>query len=128
MLYGRDTDLRDLLALIGGHRLVCVVGAGGIGKSRLAQAAAQLLAGRWPDGAWMVELAGLSDPALLPNAVAQAIDVTLPGNGNAAKKSWSPASRRVPHWWYSTTASTCSTPSPRSFRRCCRAPRTLRSS
>ena len=41
------------------------------------------MAGRWPDGAWMVELAGLSDPALLPNAVAQALHITMPGQGAA---------------------------------------------
>ena len=69
--------------LIDAHRLVTVVGAGGIGKSRLAQAVAH----RWPaagrDGAWMVELAGLSDPALLPNVVAQVLHITLPGQGDA---------------------------------------------
>jgi predicted ATPase len=62
---------------------VTVVGAGGIGKSRLAQAAAHSLAGRWPDSAWMVELAGLSDPVLLPNAVAQALDIKMAGQDPA---------------------------------------------
>src|SRR5260221_1507216 len=37
------------------------------------------MTGRWPDGAWMVELAGLSDPLLLPNGVAQALGITLAG-------------------------------------------------
>jgi len=83
LLYGREADLTALHALIDAHRLVTVVGAGGIGKSRLAQAAAHALAGRWPDGAWMVELAGLSDPALLPNAVAQALDIQMAGQGPA---------------------------------------------
>lgn len=79
-LYGRDADLTSLRALLDAHPLVTVVGAGGIGKSRLAQAVAHALAGHWPDGVWMVELAGLSDPALLPNAVAQALHITLPGH------------------------------------------------
>jgi len=82
-LFGRDADLAALRALIDAHRLVTVVGAGGIGKSRLAQAVAHAHAARWPDGAWMVELAGLSDPALLPNTVAQVLHVTLPGQGGA---------------------------------------------
>ncbi len=69
--------------MIDAHGLVTVVGAGGIGKSRLAQAVAHAQAGRWPDGAWMVELAGLSDPALLPNAVAQVLHITLTGQGDA---------------------------------------------
>ncbi len=81
-LYGRERELKALGALIETHRLVTVVGAGGIGKSRLAQAAAHALAGRWPDGTWMVELAGLSDPERLPNAVAQALHLSLSGPGD----------------------------------------------
>jgi predicted ATPase len=83
MLYGRDADLTALRSLIDGHRLVTVVGAGGIGKSCLALSVAHSLSGRWPDGAWLVELAGLSDPALVPNVVAQALHVLLPGQGPA---------------------------------------------
>ncbi len=83
VLYGRDSDLAALCTLIDAHGLVTVVGAGGIGKSRLAQAVAHAQVGRWPDGAWMVELAGLSDPALLPNAVAQVLHITLTGQGDA---------------------------------------------
>jgi predicted ATPase/DNA-binding winged helix-turn-helix (wHTH) protein len=82
-LYGREADLAALRSLIEAHKLVTVVGAGGIGKSRLAQAAAHSLAGRWPDGAWMVELASLSEPALLPNVVAQALDIQMAGEGAA---------------------------------------------
>ena len=83
LLYGRDDDLTALRALIEAHRLVTVVGAGGIGKSRLAQAAAHAPAGRWPDGAWMVELAGLADPALLPNIVAAGARHRTGGSGSA---------------------------------------------
>jgi predicted ATPase/DNA-binding winged helix-turn-helix (wHTH) protein len=85
-LYGREKELRALCSLIEAHRLVTVVGAGGIGKSRLAQAAAHSLAGRWPDGAWMIELAGLSDPALLPNVVAQALRIALSGQSAAQRE------------------------------------------
>jgi DNA-binding winged helix-turn-helix (wHTH) protein len=83
LLYGREADLQALRALLGEQRLVTIVGAGGIGKSRLAQATAHSLAGRWSDGVWMVELAGLSDPVLLPNAVAQALGRQIAGEGAA---------------------------------------------
>jgi predicted ATPase/DNA-binding winged helix-turn-helix (wHTH) protein len=83
-MFGRDAELQALGALIDAHRLVTVVGAGGIGKSRLAQAAAHARLGRWVDGVWMVELAGLSDPALLPNAAAQALGIKLDGQRVAA--------------------------------------------
>ena len=83
VLYGRDDDLQALRSLMAGHRLVTVVGAGGIGKSRLAQAAAHTSAAQWPDGAWMVELAGLSEPALVPGTVAGVLDITVRGHGTA---------------------------------------------
>jgi predicted ATPase/DNA-binding winged helix-turn-helix (wHTH) protein len=83
VLYGREEDLQALRSLMTGHRLVTVVGAGGIGKSRLAQAAAHASLGQWPDGAWMVELAGLSEPALLPSTVAGALDVKVADQGTA---------------------------------------------
>lgn len=78
ILFGRETDLAALRTLLDKHRFVTIVGAGGIGKSRLAQAAAHAVAGRWSDGACMVELAGLSDPALLPNTVAQGLRIAIP--------------------------------------------------
>jgi len=77
LLYGRMEELRSLRELIAERALVTVVGAGGIGKSRLAQAAASASFDRYADGVWMVELAGLSEPALLPNTVAGAMDIAI---------------------------------------------------
>ena len=82
-LYGRSHELDAIDHELEGHRLVTLVGAGGIGKSRLAQALAHRSIEHWPDGVWMVELAGLFDPALVPNAVAQALDIKLSGQGTA---------------------------------------------
>ncbi len=76
-LIGRDEELMSLASLLGLHRLVTVVGAGGIGKSRLAQAVAHDQLERWPDGVWMIELAGVSDPALVPNAIAQPLGIVV---------------------------------------------------
>ena len=76
-LLGRDADMTLLGSLLERHRIVTVVGAGGIGKSRLAQAASLAQAARWRDGAWWVELAGLADPALLAHAVAQPLGLSV---------------------------------------------------
>ncbi len=80
-LIGRDDELRALSGLIETHPLITVVGAAGIGKTSLAVAAAHVLRERWSDGAWMVELANVTDPTLLPQAVAQAVRITLSGAG-----------------------------------------------
>ncbi|HEU5293392.1 MAG TPA: winged helix-turn-helix domain-containing protein [Burkholderiaceae bacterium] len=77
-LLGRDDGLHLLGALVESHRLVTVVGAGGIGKSRLAQAVAHARIGCWPDGVWIVELSGLADSELLPHAVAQPLGLNVP--------------------------------------------------
>jgi predicted ATPase/DNA-binding winged helix-turn-helix (wHTH) protein len=80
-IFGRDEDLRALIGLIEAHPLVTVVGAPGIGKTTLARAAAHVLRDRWSDGAWMVELAKIANPAQFPESVAQALHITLSGPG-----------------------------------------------
>lgn len=65
-------EARRLFAL---SRLLTVVGVGGIGKTRLSlQIAADSLA-RFPDGVWFVDLAPISDPALVPKTVAQVLSI-----------------------------------------------------
>lgn len=76
-LFGRDDDLRTLNRLLDDHAVVTVAGAGGIGKTRLAQGVAADRLSREPDGVWWVELAPLSDPALVPGAVARALGLAL---------------------------------------------------
>jgi len=78
-LFGREEDVPKLIALVEAYRVVTVVGAGGIGKTRLAQAAAHALGDDFADGIWMVELAPVADAGLVPAAVAQALGLTLPG-------------------------------------------------
>ena len=83
-LYGRAQDLATIKTLLRQHVVVTIVGAGGIGKTRVAQAAAAEVAvesaADFPDGVWWVELAALSDGALVPSAVARALGVQLPGD------------------------------------------------
>ena len=72
---GRAAEVAQVEALLGKSRLLTLTGMGGTGKTRLAlQAAANLLTGGG-DGVWLVELAPLADPALVPQAVAQALGV-----------------------------------------------------
>ena len=82
-LFGRDEDIVALAKLVTIHPVVTIVGAGGLGKTRLAQATAHTLRDAYTDGAWLVELAPVSDPSLLPAAVAQALGFTLSGKNSA---------------------------------------------
>src|SRR5439155_2649904 len=70
---GREQEIAQLEELVTAHRLVTLTGAGGAGKTRLAIEVASRLIDAFPDGVWLVELAALSDPQLLPQAVAQAL-------------------------------------------------------
>ena len=69
---GRAAEAQRLTALLRSARLVTVVGPGGVGKSRLSLhiASAALSAGRFADGVVLVELSGVTDPALLAAKVA----------------------------------------------------------
>ena len=72
---GREQEIAQLLELARENRLVTLTGAGGAGKTRLAIEVASRLLDAFPDGVWMVELAALSDPRLVPQAAAQALEV-----------------------------------------------------
>ncbi len=74
-LVGRDDKLSELKGLLGSSRLVTLTGAAGCGKTRLALEIAWNLVETFPDGVWLVELAPLTDPALVPGAVATALGV-----------------------------------------------------
>ena len=78
-LLGRAGDLAALGALVDGHALVSVVGAGGIGKSLLVQHLLDARRRAHRHGVCWVELAGVADPAALPATVAEALGVRLGG-------------------------------------------------
>ena len=75
-LIGRREELATLRSLLGQHRAVTITGPAGVGKTRLAQAAA--LEVRWLDR-WQVELAGVAEGAPVAARVARAMGLTLPG-------------------------------------------------
>jgi predicted ATPase/DNA-binding CsgD family transcriptional regulator len=72
---GRDRDLAELDTLLQQYRLVTLLGPGGAGKTRLAIELATRIRTRFPDGAWLVELASVTDPGLLAHAVADRLNV-----------------------------------------------------
>jgi predicted ATPase len=73
-LVGREREMAEANRLLGTDRLLTLVGPGGSGKTRLALAAADV-ARNFGDGVWLVELAPLSDPDLVPQAVASVLGV-----------------------------------------------------
>ena len=79
VLYGRSSVIETVKSELQSHALVTLVGAGGIGKTRVAQAVAQDLRDRWADGVWIAELAPLTRPDSLAGALAQLLGVDLPG-------------------------------------------------
>lgn len=70
---GRDHELAQVRKLLSAGRLTTLTGPGGVGKSRLARRAAADAARAFADGVWLVELAELSDGALLPVEVARVL-------------------------------------------------------
>lgn len=69
-LIGRAAAEKMLQDLVTAYRVVTLTGPGGIGKTALALEAARRIRGQFADGAWLVELASLADPGLVPSAVA----------------------------------------------------------
>ena len=75
---GRQTEIAAVLALIQQHRLVTLVGSGGVGKTRLSLQVAANLLDKYGDGVWFIELAPLTRGDYIPSTVAVALGLTLP--------------------------------------------------
>ncbi len=72
---GRERELADVRRLLASTRLLTVTGSGGCGKTRMSLATAAAVLEEYPDGVLFVELAALSDPALVLPTVAAALDL-----------------------------------------------------
>ena len=72
-LIGRKAAAAQLRDLVSAYRAVTLTGPGGIGKTSLALKVARGVVGEFADGGWLVELASLSDPALVPTVTASAL-------------------------------------------------------
>src|ERR1700744_4422652 len=82
---GRESEVAEVQAAVKAHRLVTLTGVGGVGKTRLATEVAARLVDEFPDGVWFFELAAVTDPAAVPDAVAAGLGVTQqPGRSVAA--------------------------------------------
>ena len=72
---GRRKQLLELPGVLASSRLVSLIGAGGVGKTRLALRLARDLVNEFTDGVWLVDLAPLSVPDLVAQAIATAVGV-----------------------------------------------------
>src|SRR5579859_796700 len=76
---GRERELVEIDRLLAGTHLLTLTGSGGTGKTRLSLQAAAALLPDFADGAWLVELAPLADPALVAQSAATALGVRETG-------------------------------------------------
>jgi predicted ATPase/class 3 adenylate cyclase len=72
---GREQEMETIRQLVASTRLLTLTGPGGTGKTRLSLEVANQIIEDFPDGAWLVELAPLSNPALLSQTVAMVLNV-----------------------------------------------------
>ncbi|HEY3248822.1 MAG TPA: tetratricopeptide repeat protein [bacterium] len=72
---GRDREIADVRRLLSTTRLLTLTGPGGCGKTRLALQVAAEVVDEFPDGVWLVELASLANPGLVPQAVATVLGI-----------------------------------------------------
>jgi len=72
---GREKEVAEIVACLSKARLVTLTGTGGVGKTRLAVRVMEELAIDYPDGVWFVDLATLSDAALVPQTAATVLGV-----------------------------------------------------
>jgi non-specific serine/threonine protein kinase len=74
---GREREIAEVNSLMATERLVTLTGAGGAGKTRLALQIAQGLVENFPHGIWLIELAPLADPELIPHTIASTVGVRV---------------------------------------------------
>src|SRR5258706_1550128 len=79
---GRSQELKSLVDDLVDHRLLTLIGVGGTGKTRLALEAAYAVSDSFPDGCWMVELAGVDVNESVAFAFATGVDVKAPAEGD----------------------------------------------
>src|SRR6202795_1591666 len=76
-MIGREEAMAALASRLSSERIATIVGPGGIGKTTVALAVAERLIASYEDGVWLVDLAPLSDPRLVPSAVATVLGLGI---------------------------------------------------
>ena len=84
-MIGRDETVAALVSRLSRERLVTIVGPGGIGKTTVALAVGEALVPAYEHGVWLIDLAPLGDPDLVPSAVATAIGAEIRGHDATAE-------------------------------------------
>ena len=72
---GRGQQIREIKRAMSAHRLVTLTGVGGTGKTRLSLQVASGLLDQFPDGVWLIDLAGLTDTAFIPQTILSSLRV-----------------------------------------------------
>src|SRR5262249_35625199 len=70
---GREGEMEEVKRLLAQSRLLTLTGTGGCGKTRIGLQVGAEVVDEYPDGVWLVELAALSDPSMIPQQVASAL-------------------------------------------------------
>lgn len=87
-LVGREEDVRGVRVDLASHRLVTLIGPGGVGKTRVALRAAHDAAVDFPDGVWFVDLQAVTDPTTVAEAIADAVGLVAPDDIDGAVRTW----------------------------------------
>ncbi|HEX6254182.1 MAG TPA: adenylate/guanylate cyclase domain-containing protein [Euzebyales bacterium] len=80
-LVGRQSETDAVAYLVQRHRIVTLLGPGGIGKTRLAINVGSRATGSFPDGVWFADLTRVDDPDAVGEAIAEAVGVAVGGVG-----------------------------------------------
>jgi len=79
---GREKEVEQIKNRLEKNRMVTLTGSGGVGKTRLSIQVASELLSEYPNGAWLVELAPITDPEFVARAICAIWDVSLQGNAS----------------------------------------------
>jgi predicted ATPase/DNA-binding SARP family transcriptional activator len=77
---GREKEVDEVVQMVNEHRLVTLLGSGGVGKTRLAIQASKKLLSQFRDGIWWVDLLGLNDGLLVSREVARVLELSESSN------------------------------------------------